>query len=137
MHPLDQRACLREGLYVVEVLFLKDLAVRIAEPLDGRVVGTGDQRWDQHVGTLADLVMQHLRVEDVPLARKRFGPRVDVKIVAIDQRPVDIEQHGLDLHVACVPLMLGAWTSEAVRMFPPSPRWDDQMPHRPLRPNSD
>jgi hypothetical protein len=85
--PREQsaRACKRHCL--VAEPGLEHFALDLAQPLQHRLIGIGKQRGDQHVGTLADLIMNALAVEsDADRAESRL-PGKHVQVVAVDQRP--------------------------------------------------
>ena len=98
MRMRQQRVRLWERPDRLQKLCLEDRPMRIAEVLLLGLIRIAQQRRHEHVGTFADLVMDHLPVERLTDAREGFLPGEHVHVVGVRQRAVDIEEDRFDLH---------------------------------------
>ena len=91
----QQVGCVGEGADTIQVARLEDLAVTRGERVLLRVGDAGDQRGDEQVAALADLIVDARGRDLVSVLAKRVLPRPDVIVVAVDQRAVDVEDDRL------------------------------------------
>src|ERR1700749_504084 len=66
---------------------------------------SGCQCRDEHVGALADLLANELRRDGYTRIGKRPVPGSDMKLIAVDERTVNVEQNRIKGHV-CRPTCL-------------------------------
>ncbi len=98
LHADQQLTRPGESLDPIQIAALERLSMSGLQPLALGLVGVGQQGRDQHVGALADLVVDRLVVKARALGAEGFGPGADMQVVAVDQSAVDIEQDRLQRH---------------------------------------
>ena len=80
-----------EGGHLLQVFRLEYPPVLLAHPLMLGLVCVREQRWHQHVGALADLVVDHLIIERRADPVEHGLPRLDVIVVAVREGAIDVE----------------------------------------------
>src|SRR5262245_46646045 len=86
-----------ERAEVRQVVSFEDRSAALVDrtPLDRALVDVRDLS-EQLVATEADLRSQQLEGNAAPMTPKRIEPRVSMRVVAVEQGSIDVEQYGSD-----------------------------------------
>ena len=102
LDPLEEFAGHRERVDPGEVLALEELGALLLDPLTIAFhLLLGQEDGHELVAPLADLVPDLLERDLMTVFREDLLPGPGMEVVGIDERPVHVENHGLDHRVAC------------------------------------